>query len=140
MWVPLFNDFFEDCEWWKVFISLGTISQIFGPKWESDSVPCKTVWTDREEKVDLLLMLYTVMLFSLKHSLTSFGDKPLTNFYSSVARTCIFLWCTDTELSISKRSVKEDVLSLHIIRIHLSRNLFILLLNVRLWNIHDNGQ
>ena len=83
---------------------------------------------------------YTVMLFSLKQSLTSFGDKPLTNLYSSVARTCIFLWCTETELSISKRSVKEVVLSLHIIRKHLSCNLFILLFNVRLWNIHGNGQ
>ena len=29
--------------------------------------------------------------------------KPLTNLYSSVARTSIFLWCTETELSISKR-------------------------------------
>ena len=26
----------------RFFISLGTSSQIFGPNWESDSVPCKT--------------------------------------------------------------------------------------------------
>ena len=32
-----------------------------------------------------------LMLFSLKQYLTSFGDKPLTNLYDSVARTLIFL-------------------------------------------------
>ena len=89
--------------------------------------------------MDLFLVLYTVVLFSLKQSLTSFGDKSLTNLYSSVARTCIFLWCMETELSIAKRSVKEDVLSLYITRKHLSWNLFILLFKVRLWNIHNNG-
>ena len=57
--------------------------------------------------MDLFLVLYTVMLFSLKQSLTSFGDKPLTNLYSSVARTCIFLWCTETELSFSKDQWKN---------------------------------
>ena len=73
------------------FISLGTSSQIFVPKWESDTVPCNTVQTGREEKLDLFLVFYTAMLFSLKQSLTSFGDKPLKNLYSSVARTFIFL-------------------------------------------------
>ena len=73
------------------FISLGTSSQILAPKWESDSVPCKTVRTGREYEMDLFLVLYTAMLFSLKQSLTTFGDKPLTNLYSSVARTFIFL-------------------------------------------------
>ena len=75
----------------RFFRSLGTSSQIFGPKRESDSVPCKTAQTGREKKVDLFLVLYTVMLFNLKQSLTSFGDKPLTHLYSSVARTCMFL-------------------------------------------------
>ena len=32
----------------RFFISLGTSSQIFGPKWESDSVPWTTVRTGRE--------------------------------------------------------------------------------------------
>ena len=69
--------------------------------------------------MDLFLVLYTVILFSLKQSLTRFRDKPLTNLYSSVARSCIFLWCTETKLSIFQRSVKEDVLLLYIIRKHL---------------------
>ena len=64
----------------RFFISLGTSSQIFGPKWESDSVPCKTVRAGRDQKVDLFLVLYAVMLCSLKQSLTSFGDKPLNKF------------------------------------------------------------
>ena len=124
----------------RFFILLGTSSQIFGPTWESHSVPCKTVRTGREQKVDLFLVLYIAMLFSLKQSLTSFGDKPLTNFYSYVARTWTFLRCKEIELSISKRLAKEDVLPLYIIRNHLLYNLFILLFNVRLWNMRDNGQ
>ena len=48
MWLPLFNGFFEDCEWWKVFHITWTSSQIFSPKWEKDSVPCKTVRTGQE--------------------------------------------------------------------------------------------
>ena len=32
----------------RFFISLGGSSQVFDPKWESDSVPCKTVRTGRE--------------------------------------------------------------------------------------------
>ena len=58
-------------------------------KWESDSVPCKTVETGREWKVDVLVVLYKVMVFSLKQSLTSFRDKPLTNLNSYVARNYI---------------------------------------------------
>ena len=124
----------------RFFILLGTSCQIFGSTWESDSVSCKTVPTGREQKVDLFLVIYIAMLFSLKQSLTSLGDKPWTNFYSYVARTWTFLRCTEIQLSISKRSVKEDVLSLHIIRNHLLYNLFILLFNVRLWNMRDNEQ
>ena len=40
MWLPLF---FEGVSDERFFISLGTSSQIFGPKWWNDSVPCKTV-------------------------------------------------------------------------------------------------
>ena len=43
----------------------------------------------------------------------------------------------ETELSLSKGSVKADVLLLYIIRKHLSCNVFILLFKLRLWNIHD---
>ena len=62
----------------------------------------------------------------------------LITLYSSVARTCIFLWCTEIELPISKSSVKADVL--YIIRKHVLYDLLILLVNVRSSNIHDSGQ
>ena len=39
--------FFEGVSDERFFISLGTSSQIFGPKWVNDSVPCKTVQTSR---------------------------------------------------------------------------------------------
>ena len=48
MWLPLINGFIKAVSVVKFFISLGTSSQIFGPKWESYSVPCKTVRTCRE--------------------------------------------------------------------------------------------
>ena len=173
---------------------LSDIYQIFGPKWEIDSVPCQTEWTGREQTVQLLLTLYVVVntwkvsvfgvclvrifphsdwirrdtlyffvfsrnagkygpeklqirtvftqcfLFNLKQLLSSFGDKPLITLYCSVARACIFPLRTVTELSIYKISLKEDELSLYNIRKHLSCNLFILLFNLPLWNIHDSGQ
>ena len=67
----------------------------------------------------------------------------LITLYSSVARTCIFLWCTklwctEIELPISKSSVKAD--ALYIIRKHVLYDLLILLFNVRSSNIHDSGQ
>ena len=50
----------------RSFISLGTSSQIFGTKGESDSVPCEAVRTGPKKKMDLFLMLHIVM-FSLNH-------------------------------------------------------------------------
>ena len=38
----------KDVSYERFFISLSTSSQIFGPNWERDSVPCKTVRTGRE--------------------------------------------------------------------------------------------
>ena len=93
--------------------------------------PCETVWTGREQKKDWFLVLNIVMSFSLKQSLTSFGDKSLKNWYSSVVRIWLFPWWTGTQLYIFIRPVASP---LYIIRRHLSCNLFILL-----FNIHDNG-
>ena len=46
----------------RFFIAFGTSSQIFGPNWESDSMPCKT----GQKKMGLFLVLYAVMSFSLE--------------------------------------------------------------------------
>ena len=138
MWLSLFNGFFEGCECWKVFHIIFHMFPNFRSqlgKWFCAMYNCANWLRIENGPVDLFLALYTVVLF-----MTSFGDNPLSNLYSSVARTWIFLWCTETKLSISKRSVKQDALSLHIIRKHLWCNLFILLFNVGLWKTHYNGQ
>ena len=95
MWLPKFNGFWR---LWleRFFISLATSFQSQVREWFCVMKDCGN-WLRIESEPPL----------------TSFGDKPLTNIYSSIARTFIFLWCTETELSISKRSVKEDALSLY---------------------------
>ena len=109
------------------------------------SVPGRTLWTYREYKVHLFLVLHAVILFDLNQLITSLRDKSLTTFHSSVARTCIFQWCTETELSTSKNSLQQDVkfknsLPLYITLKLLSCNQFILLFNLRLRNVHGNVQ
>ena len=69
-----------------------------------------------------------------------FLRSPHHNYFGKAQHLVLWAWCTETKLSIPKRSVKEDVLSVYIIHKHLLCNLFILLFNVRLWNIHYNGQ
>lgn len=54
-------------------------------------------------------MLYGVILFRFR-----FQNKPLKTLYSSVARTCIFPLCTETELSIYKNLLKEHLLPLYV--------------------------
>ena len=90
---------------WKIFHIIWHNSQI--------SVP-----NGNKPRIESVLISGVIHshLFNLKQSLTCFGDKPLANLYSSVGRTCIFLWCTETELSIAKGSVKKNVLSLYLIR------------------------
>ena len=105
MWLPLFNGLLKSFSVERFFISLSTI-----PKF---SVP-----SGNKPRIESVLISGVIHshLFNLKQSLTCFGDKPLANLYSSVGRTCIFLWCTETELSIAKGSVKKNVLSLYLIR------------------------
>lgn len=48
---------------------------------------------------------YTESLFNV----IDFGDKLLTTFYRYVVKTCIFLLFRETELFISKGSLKESL-------------------------------
>lgn len=52
----------------------------------------------------------------------------------------MYFYDAETELFISKSLLKGDVLSLYIVRKHLSWSLFTLSFNVRTRNIHNNGQ
>ena len=80
------------------------------------------------------------MFLSTKISFIRGGESPCKNFYVSVARILIFLWCIVTELSFSSKFWKDDDLSLYVILNALSCIRFILLLRFRLWNIQTNRQ
>ena len=80
------------------------------------------------------------MFLSTKISFIRSGESPYKNFYVSVARILIFLWCIVTELSFSSKFWKDDDLSLYVILNALLCIRFILSLRVRLWNIKSNRQ
>ena len=84
-----------DC---RFFIWIGTSSQIFGSRWDSVSEPYVTDLIGLEWNVLWFLVLYEKLLFKGKTSFIISGESPFTILYNSVARICIFLWCTETEL------------------------------------------
>ena len=112
----LFNGTPEGCmSAERFFISFGTSSQIFRIKYDSDSMPRRTLWTGR---------CTWFVLFNLKQSLTSFRGKPLTKIYIYFCRKDLYI-CLMHRNWIS--SSKEGAL-LCVMRKHLSCNLFISLL------------
>ena len=56
-----------------------------------------------------------------KNPLAMVGARSLISLESPAARTCRFLISIGTDLSVSKSFPKDDVLSLHTMRRHLSR-------------------
>ena len=76
----------------------------------------------------------------LGHIFRISGDKPRWILNISIAKTCKFLWCIETELSLFSSSWNVDVLSWYVILRALSCIEFILLLRRLLWNIQINGQ
>ena len=81
-----------DC---RLFIRVGTSSQIFGARWDSASEPYVTDLIGLEWNVLLFLVLYGSLLFKGKISFIISCESPFTILYNSVARICIFLWCTE---------------------------------------------
>ena len=100
--LPLIN-IFKALSVEKFFV---TFDIIFGPKLESDSVPFRTVVIGQEQKLYLFLVFYAVMLFHLKQPLNYLGDRSLSN----LTWVCVFLWCTETKISVSKGSLKGGLL------------------------------
>ena len=74
----------------NIFISLGTIDQILGAKWASDSEPLETDFTLRVEKT--LEPGYLELVFIGRTMLIISGERPFTTLYNSIARVWIFLW------------------------------------------------
>ena len=69
---------------------LGTKPQIFGPRYDKDSVPWYTEVTFRLSNKLLFQKLY-VDFFCKNTSFRIFGDIPLYNLNISVANVCKFL-------------------------------------------------
>ena len=77
---------------------------------------------------------------STKTSFKEGGESPYCTLYVSVARVLLFLWCIVTESSLSRKSCKDDDLSLYAILNALSCKRVILLLLFRLWDVQTKGQ
>ena len=92
------------------FISSGTISQIFGPRKDSDSVRWYIESTRWLVKLLLLRRLYETIL-SWNISFTISDGKFLEILNISVANVCTFLWCIETELSFSNNCWNVELLS-----------------------------
>ena len=79
------------------------------------------------------------MFLSTKISFIGREESPCKNYYVSVARTLIFLWCIVTELPFSSSFWNDGDLSFYVILNALSCIRFILLW-FSLWNSKTNGQ
>ena len=96
------------------FNSTGTKFHIFEPKNDNDSVPWYTGSTYRFSKVSFLRRLCELVLDTNVSPRIS-GDKPRWVLNISVAKTCKFLWCIETELSLFSISWNVDTLSWYVI-------------------------
>ena len=79
-----------------------------------------------------------LLFLSTKISFIGGGESPCKNYYVSVARTLIFLWCIVTELPFSSSFWNDGDLSFYVILNALSCIRFILLW-FPLWNSKTNG-
>ena len=131
---------------WRVQGSLiVSISLVLNPMFlglKAITIHCRDIHTECVwgfSKVSFLRRLYELVL-DTNVSLRISGDKPRWILNISVAKTCKFLWCIETELSLFSSSWNVDVLSWYVILRALSCIEFILLLRRLLWNIQINGQ
>ena len=82
------------------FMAFGKMSHIFGPKKETVSVPYLTEFTLR--LVRTLFPRKLKLFLSTKISLIRDGENPCKNFYISVARILIYLWCIVTAIILNQ--------------------------------------
>ena len=113
----------------------GIVSHILGSRHLILSKPWFTVFTFSIINCGLFLKLYWPAYLKGKRSFKISGEIPGCTSYISIASLLRFLWCIETDLSLSMRFSKDDFLSLYIKRRHLSCILFILLFFVWLWHI-----
>ena len=116
------------------FISLVTKSHIFGPRWDTNSVPCQTEFTALLLNGFLSRRSYGLALGAKSYFIISSAILFLI-LNISVARACIFLKWIETELPFFNRSWIEDDFSPYVNINALLCKAFILLLRLLLWNI-----
>ena len=127
------------------FHSTGTKSRILGPKNDNDSALSYTGFTLHFSKVSFLRRLFVGTCFGYKcfrnpKFLETINPKLRWILDISVGKTCKFLWCSETKMSLFSSYWNVDVLSWHVILRALSCIEFILLLKCLLWNIQINLQ
>lgn len=83
-----------DC---RLFIWIGTSSQIFGARWDSVSEPYVTDFIGLDWNILQFLVLYERLLFKRKISFIISGENPFIILYNSVAAICIILWCAEMQ-------------------------------------------
>ena len=111
----------------KEYISFkcdGIVSHILDPRYLRLSKPWFTVFTFGIINCDLFLKLFWSACVKGKRSFKSSGEIPQCTLYISIARRLRFLWCIETDSSLSKRFSKDEFWSLCITWRHLSCIIF----------------
>ena len=106
------------------FIWDGILSHNFEPMYEKLNNPCLTVLEQGIAKYVWLLILCWLCSPTGKAPAKKTGLKPLKTLNNSTASALRFLWCIETDPSFSKRSWRDDFLSLWIKGRYLSYDKF----------------
>ena len=85
----------------------GILSHILGPRCLRLSKPWFTVFTCGIINCDLFLKLCWSACLKRKRSFEISGEIPRCTLHISIARVLRFLWCIETDLSLSKRFLKD---------------------------------
>ena len=117
---PFFNPAFKNTKIRYVFV---TIRKNVPNNWAKIGYTFGLVKygpSNRSGKLRIKLQIVRVTTFFVKILLTTGGDSSLLTLYISLVVHWILLSWMETELSFSKSILKDDCLSLYIIRKHLS--------------------
>ena len=104
----------------------GIISHNLGPRYLRVLKPWFTAFIFGIINCHLFLKFYSSASLKGKRSFKISGEIPRCTLDISIARLLRFLWCIETDLSLSKRFTKDEFLSLYIKLRRFSCILFIL--------------
>ena len=109
---PSFNNMFKFINRDYLFHVGWYIIPMYEPMYDKLSNPWLTVLAQGIAKYEWFLILYWLCCLTGKASAKITGLNPLKTLNNSTASVLRFLWCIETDSSFSKRSSKDDFLSL----------------------------